>query len=106
MSEKALVSNAFQVFMREAPEHQQAWLDTVKKLAAASKLDAKTAEIAYIAVLAAMRLEGGLPIHVKQAKLLGASREEIISTILIGLPAAGNAVIQALPIALDAYDDE
>jgi alkylhydroperoxidase/carboxymuconolactone decarboxylase family protein YurZ len=106
MSDKPLVSNAFQAFMSEAPEYQKIWLDTVKKLDSASKLDSKTEEIAYIAVLAALRLEGGLPFHVKHAKSLGASRDEIISAILVGLPATGNVVIQALPIALNAFDSE
>jgi alkylhydroperoxidase/carboxymuconolactone decarboxylase family protein YurZ len=106
MSEILSVSNAFQTFMKEAPEHQAAWLETVKKLAAATKLDAKTEELAYIAVLASARLEGGLPFHVKHAKSLGATRDEIISAVLVGLPAVGNIVIQALPIALNAFDSE
>jgi len=106
MDNKLSVSNAFQVFMKEAPEHQEIWMDTVQKLGAASKLDAKTEELAYIAVLASARLEGGLPFHVKHAKSLGATRDEIISAILVGLPAVGNIVIQALPIALNAFDSE
>ena len=48
----------------------------------------------------------GLPFHVKMAKSLGATREEIISAVLVGLPATGNIVVQALPIALAAFDDE
>ena len=106
MSDMSSVSNAFKTFMEEAPEHQAAWLSTVQKLDSASKLDSKTEEIAYIAVLAAARLESGLPFHVKHAKALGATREEIISAVLIGLPAVGNVVIQALPIAINAYDNE
>lgn len=106
MGDSPQVSNAFLTFMKEAPEQQQAWMETVQKLEAASKLDPKTEEIAYIAVLAAARLESGLPFHVKHAKSLGATREEIISAVLIGLPAVGNVVIQALPIALQAYDAE
>jgi len=106
MSDRPSVSNAFQTFMQEAPEYQRVWLDTVQKLALASKLDAKTGELAYIAVLAALRLEGGLPFHVKHAKALGASREEIISAVLVGLPATGNVVIQVLPVALSAFDSE
>ena len=106
MSNRPSVSNAFQTFMEEASEYQRVWLDTVQKLALASKLDSKTEELAYIAVLAALRLEGGLPFHVKHAKSLGASREEIISAVLVGLPATGNVVIQALPIALNAFDGE
>jgi len=100
------VSNAFQTFLTEAPEYQKTWMETVRKLDMASKLDAKTGEIAYIAVLAALRLEGGLPFHVRHAKELGATREEIISAILVGLPATGNVVIQALPVALQAFDGE
>jgi len=38
------------------------------------------------------------------AKTYGATREEIISAILVGLPAVGNCVVSALPIALSAYD--
>lgn len=80
--------------------------EVVQKLDAASALDAKTEEIAYISVLAAVRLESGLAFHVKHAKSLGATREEIISAVLLPLPAVGNVVIQALPVALQAYDSE
>jgi len=106
MNEKLPVSNAFQTFIKEAPEYQKIWMETVQKLDSASKLDSKTEELAYIAVLASARLEGGLPFHVKHAKLLGATREEVISAVLVGLPAVGNIVIQALPIALNAFDSE
>ena len=34
----------------------------------------------------------------------GASREEVISAILVGLPAAGQRVTQVLPGAIAAYD--
>ena len=61
---------------------------------------------AYLAVLAACKLHTGITFHVKQAKTLGFTREEVASAILTGLPAVGNIVIQALPIALDAYDNE
>ena len=100
------VSNAFETFAKEAPEVQKAWMETVQKLDAASALDHKIEELAYIAVLAAVRLESGLPFHVKMAKSHGATRDEIISSVLVGLPAVGNTVIQSLPIALMAFDDE
>lgn len=51
-------------------------------------------------------MEGGLAFHVKHAKSLGVTREEIINAILVGLPAVGNTIVQALPIALNAYDNE
>ncbi|HMK47626.1 MAG TPA: carboxymuconolactone decarboxylase family protein [Methanocella sp.] len=104
MSDMSLVSKSFKTFMTEAPAHQAAWMEATGKLEGASRLDPKTGELAYIAVLAAARLESGLLFHVRHAKSLGATREEIISAVLIGLPAVGNAVTQALPAALDAYD--
>jgi alkylhydroperoxidase/carboxymuconolactone decarboxylase family protein YurZ len=104
MSQPSLISMAFQTFMTQAPKHAQAWSGAVQGLAAASALDAKTSALAYLAVLAATRLESGVPFHVVQAKKAGATRDEVISAILIGLPAAGNAVTACLPAALAAYD--
>lgn len=71
---KLLTSNAFQTFMNEAPEQSKVWIEGVQKLDTVSKLDKKTKELAYISVLAAVRLESGIPFHVKHAKELGASR--------------------------------
>ena len=104
--QKSLVSNAFQTFMSQAPQHAQAWGSAVQSLAGASALDEKTAELAYLAVLAALRLESGVPFHVQAAKKAGASREEVISAILVGLPATGHSVTQALPTAVAAFDAE
>lgn len=102
----SLVSNAFQSFMSEAPEHAQAWGGMIQGLSGASALDRKTLELAFLAVLAALQRESGIPFHVKSAKEAGASREEVISAILVGLPAAGHSVTQALPAAVAAYDAE
>jgi len=99
------VSRAFQAFMSEAPQHAQAWSAMVQGLDVASALDKKTEELAYLAVLAALRMEGGIPFHVKMAQQAGATRDEVISAILIGLPAAGHSVTQVLPAALAAYDE-
>jgi AhpD family alkylhydroperoxidase len=99
-----LISNAFQTFQREAPQHAQAWGSMVQGLAAASALDKKTAALAYLAVLAVTRLESGIPFHVQAAKQAGATREEVSSAILLGLPVAGHSVTQVLPAALAAYD--
>ena len=100
----SLVSEAFKAFLREAPEHARAWGAMVGRMAEASALDRKTAALAYLAVLAAQRLESGIAFHVQTAKQAGATRDEIISAILIGLPAAGLAVTQVLPAAIAAFD--
>jgi len=99
------ISPAFRAFMTEAPAHAQSWGGMVQGLAAASALDKKTSALAYLAVLAALRMEGGIPFHVMEAKAQGASREEVISAVLIGLPAAGHAVTQVLPAAIAAFDE-
>ncbi|MFL0194087.1 carboxymuconolactone decarboxylase family protein [Clostridium sp. WILCCON 0269] len=99
------ISNSFMTFIEEAPEQQKAWSEFIVKLDNACKLDKKTEALAYLAVLASTRHESGIPFHVKQAKELGASREEIMSSILVGFPAVGNVVIQSLPIALAAFDE-
>ncbi len=100
------VSSAFQVFQSEALEHAQAWGGLVQNLSAASALDKKTGELAYLAVLAALRIGNGIPFHVKSAKQAGATRQEVISAILIGLPAAGSVVTEVLPVAVASYDEE
>lgn len=99
-----LISDAFQLFLKESPKHAQAWMNAVRGLSEASALDEKTRTLSYLAVLAALRLESGVPFHVARAKELGATRDEIISAILVGLPAAGHRVTQVLPAALRAYD--
>lgn len=98
------ISAAFEAFFKEAPQHAQAWMQAVQALDGASALDKKTEELAYVAVLAALRLNGGIPFHVESAKAHGATREEVISAVLLGLPAAGNGVVQSLPVALEAFD--
>ncbi len=105
MSEASkLISNAFQIFLKEAPGHAQAWGAMVQGLGTASALDKKTSALAYLAVLSALNMESGIPFHVRTAKECGASRDEVISAVLIGLPAAGHGVTQSLPVAISAYD--
>ena len=100
------VSRALQLFREMAPKHAAAWMAAVQGLDAASALEKKTGHPAYLAVLAALRMERGVPFHVKLARAAGASRDEVISAVLVGLPAAGLAVTQALPAAIQADDSE
>jgi len=103
-NEQSGVSKAFQMFVERAPKHAGAWMTAVQALGEASSLDRKTSALAYLAVLAALRLDSGVPFHVKLAKQAGASRDEVISALLVGLPAAGNGITQSLPAAIEAYD--
>ena len=102
--DNSLISEAFQAFASEAPEHAKAWMTLVQSLGKASSLDTKTGELAYLAVLAALGRTSGIPFHVNSALGKGASRDEVISAILVGLPAAGHVVTQSLPAALKVLD--
>jgi alkylhydroperoxidase/carboxymuconolactone decarboxylase family protein YurZ len=106
VEQKSLISKAFQVFMKEAPDHARAWGTMVQGLGQASVLDAKTGALAYLAILAALDRPTGIRFHVVEARKAGASRDEVISAVLLGLPAAGHIVTQALPVALEAFDAE
>lgn len=75
------VSGAFKAFLSEAPAHSKAWMNAAQDLEAVSALEKKTAHLAYPAVLAALRLENGIPFHVRLAKQAGASRAEVISAL-------------------------
>jgi alkylhydroperoxidase/carboxymuconolactone decarboxylase family protein YurZ len=103
---ESAVSQAFQTFLAEAPEQAKAWGTAVRSLGHASALDAKTGALAYLAVLAALNRPSGVVFHARAAKQAGASRDEVISAILVGLPAAGHVVTQSLPPAVKAYDAE
>lgn len=94
----------FDCFMKESKEVGKAYIDMVLQQEKYSSLDKKTRELAYIAVLSATQITGGLVYHVKSAKDLGVTRDEIKSAVLVGLPAVGLAIIDPLEIALNAYD--
>ena len=105
MTAPGTISAAYAAFFKEAPEHARAWMEMVRVTGSASALDEKTQAVAYLSVLAALRLENGVPFHVAHAKSLGVTRAQVVSAILLGLPAAGNAVTQVLPIALKTFDE-
>lgn len=99
-----LLSDAFKTFMTEAPAYSTAWGELIQKLAQVNILEQKTSELAILAILASLNRLSGIPFHVAAAKSAGASRNEVISAILIGLPIVGHVVTQALPVALTSYD--
>lgn len=100
------VTNDFQLFLEESNGVGQALMGTIMKAAEVSVLDSKTHELAYIGVLSALQMPGGLPYHVKQAKELGASLEEVKSAVLVGLPLVGIRLAEAFAAAVHSYVDE
>ena len=98
------ISSGFQVFPEVAPEIASAWSGVVRALDQHSALDPLTEELAYLSVLAALGMHGGIGFHAAQACQHGATREQVVSAVLLGLPAAGHRVLDALPVALAAFD--
>jgi alkylhydroperoxidase/carboxymuconolactone decarboxylase family protein YurZ len=99
------MSPGFQAFLKEAPDSATTWLEMNRGLTERSALDPKTVELAYLSVLAALGLDRGVAFHAGEAKRLGASREEVTGAVLVGLPAAGVRVIEALAEALRPFDE-
>lgn len=77
MAPSTTVSQAFESFMKETPAHAKAWLVAVEGLGSASALDPKCEHLAYLAVLASLRLDAGIPFHAMLAKKAGASQAEV-----------------------------
>lgn len=100
----ATAGEAFHTFVHQTPAHAEAWLESAHRLEHAAELEPRMFHLTYLAVSAALGLGDEIPLHVELAREAGASREEIASAVLIGLPAAGNRVIRCLPIALAAFD--
>ena len=96
------MAKGFELFMDEEPELAKAYGGMVMQVAKASARDQKTQELAYLAVLSAVGMTGGLGFHVTSLKKLGATREEVRSAVLVGLPAVGMTAIEALGAALAA----
>ncbi len=97
------VTNDFQQFMEESNGIGPAFMEVIMKMSSVNALEAKTHELAYISVLAALQMTGGIPFHVKQAKELGASLEEIKSAVLVGIPLVGIRVSEAFATAINNY---
>jgi alkylhydroperoxidase/carboxymuconolactone decarboxylase family protein YurZ len=98
-------TSGFQLFGEQQPEVAAAFGAYVQAHASASALADKTQHLAYLGVLAAQRMTGGLPFHVRLAFEAGAGREEVSSAVLVGMPAVGLVVLDALPVALAAWDE-
>lgn len=97
--------DVFGALMQANPKLGKKFMDMALTNASSSALDRKTFTLAYLSVLAAKGLHDGLDYHVKDAKDAGATREEVKSAIILGLPCSGVIVLTALDKALEVYDN-
>ncbi|MDR1078293.1 MAG: carboxymuconolactone decarboxylase family protein [Propionibacteriaceae bacterium] len=103
------VSNGFALFGQQFPQTAAAHMAFLRAKAEESALDPKTDHLAYLAVLSAAGMTGGLGFHVGLAQRAGATDEEIKSAALVGMPAVGLKVLDgfaAVCAALESPGDQ
>ena len=96
--------DVFGALMKAEPKLGKKFMDMCITNSTVTALDRKTFTQAYLSVQAAKGLHDGLDFHVKDAKDAGATREEVKSAIILGLPCSGVIVLTALDKALEIYD--
>ncbi|MDR1430544.1 MAG: carboxymuconolactone decarboxylase family protein [Propionibacteriaceae bacterium] len=99
------VSNGFMLFGQQFPKTAAAHMSFVQAKAGESALDTKTNHLAYLAVLSAAGMTGGLDFHVGLAKQAGATDDEIKSAALVGMQAVGLRVLDGFAAVCEALDD-
>lgn len=97
--------NPLKTFVDEAPNVQKAYADFIQSLIAEEGLDNKTKQLIYIGMKMITDDERAVKMHVPMAKNAGATRDEVKTTVLLGLSVIGmKAVTKYLPLALESYD--
>lgn len=99
--------NPLQTFVDESPNVQKAYAGFVQSLIELDGLDKKTKQLIYIGMKMIADDERAVKMHVPMAKKFGATREEVRSTVLLGLSVIGlKAASKYLPMVLQSYDKD
>lgn len=94
-----------ELFLKESPEVANAFNNLIKSLIELKGLDAKTKQLIYIAMKTATSDETAVKAHIPMVKALGATREEVVETILLTLTVSGiSGVLKILPLVIEEYD--
>lgn len=102
-----MTNNPLTIFKNEAPEIQKSYDALIQSLINDEGLDNKTKQLIYIAMKMVVNDELAVRMHVPMAKMMGATREEIKTTVLLGLTVIGlQAASKYLPLVLDTYDSD
>jgi len=96
----------FQLLRKENPQVAEAAMRLRSAVSETNPLDEKTANLIIIGAATALRSASSLREHVQAAIKCGATREEIIGTILLLTPALGIPnILFALPIAIQEMEN-
>ena len=96
--------NPMELFQEEAQEVARAFSGLIQSLVERDGLDQKTKQLIYIAMKAATGDDIAVKYHVPMAKAAGATKAEVVDTILMTITVSGvRGVLQCLPEAVRAY---
>src|SRR6266852_5304895 len=76
----------YKEFIKNFPEISEKFGELIRAIMEQPKLDKRLKELIITALLAAQQFESRFKFHVKEAENRGASKEEILETILLLLP--------------------
>lgn len=85
---------------KKSPE----WATALDRLGSPSALDLKTKALCYLSALAAARMPNEVSFRVEKARALGATRDEVIGAVLVGLRATIDTLVDepaTAPAALE-----
>ena len=96
----------FDVWGKESPDTMKAFMDFAGQIQNKCGLDEKTFQLVYMGIQASRGGVGSVAAHAGFAKKAGATREEVIGTVLVSLMTSGiNGVSDCLAAARDGYDN-
>jgi len=99
-----MAKNTMELFKDEAPEVAAAFNNLIMAVVKRPALDAKTKQLIYIAMKAAMGDDSAVKAHIPVAKAAGATREEVIDAILMTVTVSGiRGIVHCLPDAVEQF---
>lgn len=97
--------NPFMVLKQEAPEVSDAFNGLLSAIASKGSLDDKTRQLIFIGIKSSQGDVSAVTSHIPMAKQAGASREEILDTIILTLAISGTqGVSSCLVPALECIE--
>ncbi len=93
-----------QTLQGDKPEVASAISNVRNVILQSSSLDQKTNALVGLGIAVALKDQNAVYGHIKIAKQAGATKDEVVSTILLAIPSCGApAALAALPLAEDIY---
>lgn len=101
-----MTSNPFELLMQECPTIARAYGALVQAQAATDALDPGTKQLINIAIQTAQKNPTGVRHHAAMARAVGASREAVISAVVMNLHLSGlDPVLLSLRAVIEGWEE-